>query len=190
MNNEQLSQKVKQHASELDEKLEAYGKELKEINDMETLKKMEEEVLAEIDAHEKELKERVYTLPETCEFQGTVVTRAKACEYIFNILDRFETTFQMTMGVYEILKFWKTVPTTVPYSYMETTTRLLSQQKYSGYNAITKLLQANALFDSSREEYVMDISQTYYLADKHNLILTRMDEYKSINEPLGCKEGE
>ena len=53
--------------------------------------------------------------------------------------------------------------------------------------AVRIMIDVSSIFSESRDEYLSDISLTYFLANKHNAILTRMDEIEAMTHPLTPK---
>ena len=99
----------------------------------------------------------------------------------------------MTLGLFDIIDFWKKVAndknnvSEIPYQLYDATLRFLGQRTYKGYETIRKVLVVSSIFSESRDEYLSDLSLTYFLANKHNAILTRMDEIEAMTHPLTPK---
>lgn len=185
---EQLPEEdLKSKAQIYDEKIAAFKDEIAKEEDIKVLEDLEQKTIAEIEEHDTKLSAKTYSLPKDCTFRGTTFTRAKVGEYVVDLLNRQEVGWQMTLGLYDTMDFWKNIKdvSELPYAYYDATLRLLGQQKYSGYETLRKVLTVNALFGESRQEYVDDLAETYYLADKHNAIIDRMNAIHALTEPIG-----
>lgn len=175
-------------AQELDAKTLEYKAEVEKIDSLETLEEMEREVIEEIGKNDAYLAGNAYTLPESTEFKGTVYSRDKVCQMIFDLLNSQKVGWQMTLGLFEVMDYWKGLikkkDAKIAYQYYDTTLRLLGQQQYGGYEQLRSILVANNFFSAAREEYLNDLAYTYFLANKHDALLQRMDAIRALTEPI------
>lgn len=190
---ETIPETVKNTAEEYDKKVAEFTESLKQIDDIDKLKEMEQDVIKEIDANSEETAKKKYKLPEQTTFRGTTYNRSKVGGYVADLLDGQEVNWQMTLGLFDIIDFWKKVAndknnvSEIPYQLYDATLRFLGQRTYKGYETIRKVLVVSSIFSESRDEYLSDLSLTYFLANKHNAILTRMDEIEAMTHPLTPK---
>ena len=190
---ETIPETVKNTAEEYDKKVAEFTESLKQIDDIDKLKEMEQDVIKEIDANGEETAKKKYKLPEQTTFRGTTYNRSKVGGYVGDLLDGQEVNWQMTLGLFDIIDFWKKVAndknnvSEIPYQLYDATLRFLGQRTYKGYETIRKVLVVSSIFSESRDEYLSDLSLTYFLANKHNAILTRMDEIEAMTHPLTPK---
>ncbi len=183
---EQMSEKVKTRAQELDDETLKFKAEVDKINSLEELEKMEQDVIKEIDENDKKLSETEYDLPETTTFRGQVFTREKVCQMVFDLLGCQQVGWQMTLGLFDVMDYWKGMTKKkepkIKYQYYDATLRLLGQQQYKGYENLRSILVINSLFTDARDTYLEDLSYTYFLANKHDAILQRMDAIHALND--------
>ena len=59
---------------------------------------------------------------------------------------------------------------------------MLGQVKYKGFNEWKEILVINEYASKCREAYALDTAWLYYLSNKHNMILDKLEGYKPKNE--------
>lgn len=183
---EQMSEKVKTRAQELDDETLKFKAEVDKIDDLTELENMEQDVIKEIDENDAKLAETEYDLPESTTFRGQVFTREKVCQMVFDLLGNQQVGWQMTLGLFDVMDYWKGMTKKkdpkIKYQYYDATLRLLGQQQYKGYENLRSILVVNSLFTDARDAYLEDLSYTYFLANKHDAILQRMDAIRALND--------
>ena len=186
---ETIPETVKNTAEKYDEGVAQFTEWLKEVDDVEKLHKLEEDIIKDIDANNERLAAVKYPLPEQTTFRGQVFTRAKASGFVADLLNAPEVGWQMTLGLFDVIEFWKKIAseksdtTEVPYQIYDATLRFLGQQKYRGYEMFKKVLVVSGLFADARDLYLNDLTYTYYLANKHNAIIEREGAIEALNTP-------
>lgn len=186
---ETIPETVKNTAEKYDEEVAQFTESLKEVDDVEKLHKLEEDIIKDIDANNERLAAAKYPLPEQTTFRGQVFTRAKASGFVADLLNAQEVGWQMTLGLFDVIDFWKKIAsekgdtTEVPYQIYDATLRFLGQQKYRGYEMFKKVLVVSGLFADARDLYLNDLTYTYYLANKHNAIIEREGAIEALNTP-------
>lgn len=186
---ETIPETVKNTAEKYDEEVAQFTESLKEVDDVEKLRKLEEDIIKDIDANNERLAAVKYPLPEQTTFRGQVFTRAKASGFVADLLNAQEVGWQMTLGLFDVIDFWKKIAseksdtTEVPYQIYDATLRFLGQQKYRGYEMFKKVLVVSGLFADARDLYLNDLTYTYYLANKHNAIIEREGAIEALNTP-------
>lgn len=186
---ETIPETVKNTAEKYDEEVAQFTESLKEVDDVEKLHKLEEDIIKDIDANNERLAAVKYPLPEQTTFRGQVFTRAKASGFVADLLNAQEVGWQMTLGLFDVIDFWKKIAseksdtTEIPYQIYDATLRFLGQQKYRGYEMFKKVLVVSGLFADARDLYLNDLTYTYYLANKHNAIIEREGAIEALNTP-------
>lgn len=186
---ETIPETVKNTAEKYDDEVAKFTESLKEINDMEKLHELEQEVIKKINENNDRLAAVKYPIPEQTAFRGQAFTRAKVGGYIADLLNAQEVTWQMTLGLFDVIDFWKKTANEkneigeVPYQIYDATLRFLGQQKYRGYEMFKKVLVVSSLFTEARDLYLNDLTYTYYLANKHNAIIEREGAIEALNTP-------
>lgn len=169
-----LNEKTREEIQEaLGQALEAYNVELGELNTVEELQEKEQELMKIHDEFQAELKERIYELPNTASFDGEEYKKSKICDNIVYFLNKQEVEWSFTLGLYQTVKFWKTVENTISYEAYDTTLRLLNQVKYKGVKEWEDILVINEFLSACHLEYAKDASYLMFLAQAHEAIMNR-----------------
>lgn len=183
---EQMSEGTKTLAQKLDDETLQFKEKVGKIDDLTELEKIEQDIIKEIDTNDKILADKEYELPEQTAFRGQVFTREKVCQMIFDLLGNQSVGWQMTLGLFDVMDYWrgmsKKKEPKIKYQYYDATLRLLGQQQYKGYEMLRSILVVNSLFTDTRDEYLEDLSYTYFLANKHDAVLQRMDAIRTLND--------
>lgn len=141
--------------------------------------------MSDNDTHMKSIK---YNIEETCVFDDTVYNAKTICKHIADFIETSEVEWSYTLGLYELVKFWKGIPKTVPYHVYDSTLRILGGLKYKGYEQWRRILTINAFLGTCHNEYVKDTSYMIYLSNLHNVVI---DALKKFNpEPEQDTDGE
>lgn len=191
---EQLPEKVKTKAEEYDDEVKVFTESLQKIESVDELNDLEKEIVEKIEENEKRVADVKYELEDQVEFRGQVFNRSTIAGFVADLLDKQQVGWQMTLGLFDLIDFWKKISQdkkntteTIPYAYYDATLRFLGQQQYKGYDECKKVLLANNLFTVARDKYLEDLSYTYFLANKHNAVLERIDAINSLNTPGAVK---
>ena len=173
--------------AELQAKLEEnslnFQEELQTINEVEELKKLEDELMLDFDEYDAYIKKVRYSLPGEVEYNGNKMTAKDIKKSIVYLLNQIEVDFRSTLGVYQAIRYWKEVKDNdIDYAPYETTLRLLGTLKYKGESSFLEILIINNWFASAHEAYKKDVIWHGYLSSLHNDILKRMDELTKVTE--------
>ncbi len=135
------------------------GKSLKE------LKELEEEIIKEADAIDKEVQEAEFDLPKE---NFDIVAPA-----IRMLLEKKTVQWQFTLGMVAMYDFWddKKRPEKVPYPMLDGTLRALGELSFTGYKEWSAVIAINKYFDPIRDEYIKATEKVYDIASKHNAIM-------------------
>ena len=164
---------------------DSFKNEVSEINEKEKLDELEQDLMKIMDEHDKHIKEVEYELPDGVKFEDEQFTRNKISARIKSLLERHTIEFTYIYGLYNLAKFWAGNPQKITYGTLDSTLRLLEQLKYDGKDW-RWMMVINAYFQKSNEEYNKDLTRTIFLAERHNIILERMQ----ILEPMPVAEEE
>ena len=187
---EAIPEKIKTQAAIYDDEIEALQKDLELVEDDSVLAKMEEDIGKLIDENNEKQSKKKYPLQEDVVFRGTKYTRSAVGSYIVKFLESHEVGWQMSLGMFDLISFWKgknDIPDEIPFEYYDATLRLLGQLKYKGLESLRNILVINAFFAPTHDQYINDLSYTYYLANKHSAIIDRRDAIAALNTPVGKK---
>lgn len=145
---------------------------------LEELKAEEEKLVKEIDEVNTKTMSMEFTLPEE--------HYEKAAEGIRMLLEEIEVPWQFAKGMQEIYNFWDpdVRPKTVVYGLLDVTLRQLGQLKFKGISQWNAVIDINTYFEPIRNEYVAASESMYEYADKHNVIMDRID-YLEGKEQIG-----
>ena len=168
--------------------LERYSKEVEEYTtsiekmSVEELKAQEAELIPVMDAWDKELKSKEYSLSDVITWQGHTYTRAQIGNKIIAILRKFECEYKYTLGMWQMADWWSNTKSSIDFSTLDSTLRVLGNPaiKYKGPSEWENILIINAYFETCNDAYQKDTLKTYMLADKHNAILDAL----KLNTPV------
>lgn len=163
-------------AKRLTEEVEKYKEMVSNIKKDEELDKLEEEIVAEMNKYDEYLKSVRYKLPLNCLFEDKTYTRQDVAGKIIYFISKNEQTWQYVPGLYELCKLWKNPNfEQISYGELDSTLRLLDQQKYGGMTEWRDILIINEYMKGVHEGYAKDISYQIALAHKHNAIIKQRD---------------
>lgn len=178
MANEQTVEKV-ETAQEMAERLQKEVDEYKELvaskKTQEELDVLEKEILEKMDEYEKYIRDVQYDLPESCVFEGKEYKRSEVASIIIYFISNIEQTWQYVMGLYELCKLWKSDITAISFGALDSTLRLLDQQKFKGAKEWRDILIVNEYMKALHEAYAKDTTQQIAMAQKHNEIIKQRD---------------
>lgn len=160
----------------LSKRLEEYTAKVKEINDVEELKKMEEEIDKEQEEFDKYLREVEYPLnPDGVDFEGKHYTLSDVAKKIIYYMNRIEQDFQYCLGLHGIVLLWKKSDLkTINYGAYDSTLRLLGGLKYKGDSEWVDILVINNYLVCAHEPYIKDRSMLMTLAQMRNAVVERI----------------
>lgn len=176
------SKNVEETQKELQSQLDEYKKKVEEISDLDELKKMEEEVVAEQDEFDEYIKTVEYDLSEDAvEFEGKKYTAADIHRKIVYHLNRIEQDFQYCLGLHGLVLIWKGNPKKISYGGYDSTLRLLGGLKFKGDSEWVDILTINNYLTCAHEPYIKDRTMLVVLAEKHNAVVDRIQKCTPIS---------
>ena len=174
-------------AERLQKEVDAYKEEVGKVMDQETLDTMEKEIMAKMDDYDKYIKDVEYDLPESVVFEGKEYARKDIASAIIYFISNIEQTWQYVMGLYELCKLWKSDIKKISFGALDSTLRLLDQQKFKGMKEWRDILMINEYMKALHEAYVKDTTRQIALAQMHNEIIKRRDLIDPV-KPSESKE--
>ena len=162
-------------AKQFDDELEGFRKSVNAIEDEALLLDMEQEVIKEQDEVSDYLKDLVYELPKEVVFDGEKYTVKDIATKIIYFLNKKDVEWKYTLGLYQLVKFWKAEnPTKISYGAYDSTLRLLNQVTFKGFQEWRDILAVNEYLRNGHERYSKDTSWVLFCTEKHNTLLDRM----------------
>lgn len=159
-------------AEKLQDEVVAYTKKVKDINDYGVLTKEEKTLNEMLIENEKYLNGVTYELPSTCEFEGTTYTRDDVAEKIIYFISRNEQPWQYVLGLHQLVRAWKdSNNTAITHSALDSTLRLLEQQKFKGDTEWVDILIVNTFIVPIHEEYAKNMIVFTALSQFHNAVI-------------------
>lgn len=150
-----------------------FKEKVDKIDSKEELEKLEEEAIALFDKHEEHIQNVKYALPKSIELDGKRHVKSAILKSVSSFLKRHSVKFQYVYGMYNACKFWESSPEEVNYKMLDGTLRMLEQLEYKGSDW-EEIIKVSLFFNKVNDEYSKDMSRTLFIADRHNIILERM----------------
>ena len=168
-------------AKQFDTELTEYINQVNKIDDREVILEMEKQVIAEQDEVSEYLKNLKYELPNNVEFDGNKFTVKDIANKIIYFLNKKEVEWKYTLGLYQLVKFWKQEnPTEILYGAYDSTLRLLNQVTFRGFHEWRNILAVNEYLKSAHERYSKDTSWVLFCSEKHNALMDRMKQLDQV----------
>ena len=105
-----------------------------------------------------------------------VMRKRDSNDKIIYFINKNEVQWQYTLGLYQLCRFWKnTSNEVITYGQLDSTLRILEQQKFRGFDEWRNILLVNEYMKALHEDYTKDLAVQIALSQKHNSILERMD---------------
>ena len=184
--NELKKKTYKEVAEELEKALEEFKVEVSNVMDVEVLNKMEEDLMTEQKAADEYIKSVKYSLPDAAEFDGEKHTKNDIAKLIVSFLNRSEVDWSYTLGLFQLVKIWKTKDLKdIDYGAYDSTLRLLNNLKFKGYSDWHDILAINEYMKGCHEPYSIDTSYLIFLNQKHQAIMDRttlISKKEPVNE--------
>lgn len=167
---------------QFDQELREYVELVNSIEDVETLNKMEQDVIKEQDDVNAYLKTVQYKLADNVEFDGEKYSVSEIVKAIVYFINKKEVEWKYTLGLYQLVKFWKSNnPSIIDYGVYDSTLRILNQVAFQGFSEWRDILVCNEYFKTAHESYSKDTSWLIFTSEKHNVILDRMKVLENLN---------
>lgn len=184
--NELKKKTYKEVAEELEKALEEFKVEVSNVMDVEVLNKMEEDLMTEQKTADEYIKSVKYSLPDAAEFDGEKHTKNDIAKLIVSFLNRSEVDWSYTLGLFQLVKIWKTKDLKdIDYGAYDSTLRLLNNLKFKGYSDWHDILAINEYMKGCHEPYSIDTSYLIFLNQKHQAIMDRttlISKKEPVNE--------
>jgi len=146
----------------------------------------EKEIVKLMEENDSYLRTVTYKIPEGATFDGQLFGKKVLCEYIVDFLNTQELEWSYSLGMFELVKLWKTKDLEeINYHAFDSTLRILGQCKYRGYDAWRKILAVNEFLKQCHDDYVRDTSYMLYLSQLHNKLI---DALKKFNPEVDTQE--
>lgn len=145
----------------------------------EELEQIEQEVIAQCEAADKEVSEAKLKLPET---GYTEVSKS-----IVHLLNKKSVTWQYTLAMINLINFWKASrQTEIPYPILDTTLRQLGELQFTGSKEWQMVIDITNFFEGLRGEYVELTNRAFDLASRHDAVMNAL----GLQNPIQVNEGE
>lgn len=168
-------------AKQFDEELTEYVNQVNTIDDRDVILDMEKQVITEQDEVSEYLKDLKYELPKDVVFDGTKFTVKEIATKIIYFLNKKEVEWKYTLGLYQLVKFWKQEnPTEIVYGAYDSTLRLLNQVPFKGFQEWRDILAINEYLKNAHERYSKDTSWVLFCSEKHNALMDRMKQLDQV----------
>lgn len=184
MTREELNEiRVEEVGVILQDALDAFKMQVNEINEVDTLKSMEEELMTSMKDFEEYLKVTKYDLPASCKYDDVTYTKKDIADRIVTFINKNEVEFQYVLGLQQLSKLWRNTTnlTFVDYYKYDSTLRVLGQLRFKGYKEWTDILAINNYFSNCHEQYTKDTTYNIFLSQKHNAIMDRMQALSGVD---------
>lgn len=171
----------------LQKKADDYKEELAKISSIDELKKIEENLISELEMFDKYLKKVAYVLPQDVEFDGRRHPIGKVSSTIVKFIQRKEVQFSYTLGMYQLSKFWAASPRKIDYYTLNSTLETLNTLQFKGMSDWTDILMINEYFKACNKDYVKDLTAYHYFSTMHSHVIERMQicDPNAVNMPQG-----
>jgi hypothetical protein len=164
-------------AKQFDQELQEFGIQVSEITELDQLDTLEEEIMKEQDEVNEYLRTVQYQLPDSAVFDGEKYSLNDIAKNIVYFINKREVEWKYTLGLYQLVKFWKSQnPTVIDYGVYDSTLRILNQNSFKGYQEWKDILACNEYLKSAHESYSKDTSWLIFVSEKHNMIMTRRED--------------
>lgn len=172
--NEELKSLIQQNVNEFKVYLETYEGDLKTLED---------QLVQENYEYDENLKNAEYELPEGVEFEGGHYSRSEIGNSIIYLLNKMEVKFSETLGMHEMIHFWKSNPTTIKHAVLDSILRILQTLSFNGDKEWNRVLAINAYIENKlQQEYIANIIYVHYGAYLHDE-LVKFIEGEQNNTP-------
>ena len=165
-----------EQAQRLQKEVDEYKAYVDTLDDPKALEDEEKKCIAELEEFDKYIKGVTYDIPADVVFEGKRYSRSDVAGKILYFISKNEVTWQYTLGLYQLCQFWKnTAETKLTYGQLDSTLRLLDQQKFRGYEEWRDILLVNEYMKALHEAYTKDLALQIAASQKHNAVLERID---------------
>ena len=173
---EEKVETAQEMAERLQKEVDEFKEKVSKIKTQEELDELEKEIMKELDEYDDYIKGVKYELPNDVVFEGTKYNKAQVAGLIVNFISRIEQTWQYVLGLYELCKLWKqTDIKEITFGALDSTLRLLDQQKFKGMSDWRNILIVNEYMKALHEQYAKDTTRHIALGHRHSAIISQRD---------------
>jgi len=173
---EKKEETAMEQAQRLQKEVDDYKEYVDTLDDPKVLEEEEKKCIAALEEFDKYIKTVTYDIPEGVVFEGKRYSRSDVAGKILYFIGKNEVAWQYTLGLYQLCQFWKnTAETKLTYGQLDSTLRLLEQQKFHGYEEWRDILLVNEYMKALHEAYTKDLALQIAASQKHNAVLERID---------------
>lgn len=173
----------------LEKDIQAYAVEVETVETKEEILDREKELMVLMNENEEYLKTLTYNLPIEATFDGQTFGKKVLCEYIVDFLNTQELEWSYSLGMFELVKLWKTKDLNeVSYHAFDSTLRVLGQCKYRGFEMWRKILAVNEFIKILHSDYVRDTTYMIYLSSLHNTLVDALKKFETPVEDSPTEE--
>jgi len=173
-------------AKELEKRLNEFKEEVSNVKDVETLNKMEEDLMNDQKEYDAYIKEVEYVLPDGADYDGEHFSKNAIAKLVVDFLNRAEIDWQYTLGYFQVVQMWKSKDfKVIRYDAFDSTLRMLNTLKFKGYTDWRNILAVNEYMKGCHEPYSIDTSYMIFLSQKHQAIMDRttlVEKCEPVNE--------
>lgn len=142
---------------------------------LEELKKIEQKVIAECDAIDKEVAETSFDMPTE--------NYAEVAKSIKHFLDKQTVQWQYTLGMVAMYDFWKDeCPKTIPYAQLDSVLRTIGNMQFTGYEEWAMVVAINKYCEPLRAKYTEITQRVYDAASKHQMVMEALGLVQPFEE--------
>lgn len=155
--------------------------EMKELNEAEAM------LVNELTEYDKYLDTVEYKLPKGATYADANYSKSEICEMIARLIGKQEVEFQYTLGMMQLVDFWKQLgrevtDSRVKYKVYDSTLRILGNSKFKGYEEWNNILVINEYTSSAHDEYSINTSYLIYLSKLHSAVMDQMQKLGQAEE--------
>ena len=176
----------KEVAETLETALNEFKEEVGKVMDVDTLNKMEEDLMDEQKKYDAYIKNVSYKLPDYAEYDDEKFSKNAIAKLVVEFLSRAEVDWQYTLGYFQVVKIWKTKDLAeIDYNAFDSTLRMLNNLKFKGFSDWRNILAVNEYMKGCHEPYSIDTSYGIFLSQKHQAIMDRstlIQKVEPVNE--------
>lgn len=176
---------VEEVAKQFDQELQEFNLHVNEIEDETQLDELEQEIMKEQDEVNDYLRTVQYNLCDNIVFDGEKYSLNDIAKNIVYFINKREVEWKYTLGLYQLVKFWKSQnPSVIDYGVYDSTLRILNQNTFKGYQEWKDILACNEYLKNAHESYSKDTSWLIFVSEKHNMIMDRRAELTKLQEEV------
>lgn len=155
--------------------------------EMSELDNEEQKWITELSNYDKYLDEVSYKLPKSVTYNDNSYSKESVCEMIAKLIGRQEIEFQYTLGMMQLVDFWKQVgrevtDSHIKYKVYDSTLRILGNSKFKGYDEWLSILVINEFTSCAHDEYTLNTSYLIYISKLHNAVMEQMQKLGQAEE--------